>query len=100
MVYSVKEQTWKTLFTGGAADPVWSANSRYIYFDAFAQPNSAIMMAGVDGKLETVVDLSKLGSPTAESYFFSGITPDGSPLIELRVGTGNLYSIELPPPES
>jgi Tol biopolymer transport system component len=100
MVYSVKDQTWKTLFTGGAADPVWSANSRYIYFDAFAQPNSAIMMAGVDGKLETVVDLSKLGSPTAESYFFSGITPDGSPLIELRVGTGNLYSIELPPPES
>jgi Tol biopolymer transport system component/DNA-binding winged helix-turn-helix (wHTH) protein len=99
MVYSVNDQTWKTLFTGGAADPVWSADSRSIYFDAFARPNSAIMMAGVDGKLETVADLSKFGSHTAESYFFSGITPDGSPLIELRVGTGNLYSIELPPPE-
>jgi hypothetical protein len=57
------------------------------------------MRAGVDGRVTTVADLSKLGSSTAESYFFSGITSDGSPLIEVRVGTGNLYSVELPLPE-
>jgi Tol biopolymer transport system component/DNA-binding winged helix-turn-helix (wHTH) protein len=100
VIYNTNERTWKTLFTGGAADPVWSADSRFIYFHAFAQPDSAIMRAGVDGKVTTVADLSKLGSPTAESYFFSGITPDGSPLIEIRVGTGNLYSVELPQPEN
>ena len=98
-VYNTNERTWKTLFTGGAADPVWNTDSRSIYFHAFAEPDSAIMRAGVDGKVTTVADLSKLGSPTAESYFFSGITPDGSPLIEIRVGTGNLYSVELPLPE-
>jgi Tol biopolymer transport system component/DNA-binding winged helix-turn-helix (wHTH) protein len=97
-VYNTNERTWKTLFTGGAADPVWNTDSRSIYFHAFAEPDSAIMRAGVDGKVTTVADLSKLGSPTAESYFFSGITPDGSPLIEIRVGTGNLYSVELPLP--
>lgn len=99
VVYNANEGTWKTLFTGGAADPVWSTDSRSIYFHAFARPDSAIMRASMDGKVETVTDLSKLGSPTAESYFFSGITPDGSPLIETRVGTGNLYSVELPQPE-
>ena len=97
-VYNMREVTWKTLFTGGAADPVWSADSRSIYFHAFAQPDAAILRAGVDGKVTTVADLSKPGSPTGESYFFSGITPDGSPLIEPRVGTGNLYSVELPRP--
>jgi Tol biopolymer transport system component len=99
VVYNTNERTWKTLFSGGAADPVWSTDSRSIYFHAFAKPDSAIMRAGVDGKVTTVADLSKLGSSTAESYFFSGITPDGSPLIEIRVGTGNLYSVELPLPE-
>jgi DNA-binding winged helix-turn-helix (wHTH) protein/Tol biopolymer transport system component len=99
MVYSMRERTWKTLFAGSAADPVWSTDSRSIYFHAFAQPDPAIMRAGVDGKVTTVADLSKLGSPIGQSYFFSGIMPDGSPLIELRVGTGNLYSVELPPPE-
>jgi hypothetical protein len=38
----------------------------------------------MDGKVETVADLSKLGSPTSESSFFGGITPDGSPLIGSR----------------
>ena len=99
MVYSMRERTWKTLFTGSAADPVWSTDSRSIYFHAFAQPSPGIMRAGVDGKVTTVADLSKLGSPIGQSYFFSGMMPDGSPLIELRVGTGNLYSVELPPPE-
>jgi len=99
VVYSVSERTWKTLFTGGAADPVWSTDSRSIYFHAFAQPDSAVKRAGIDGKVETIADLSKPGSPSSENYFFSGITPDGSPLIEPRIGTGNLYLVELPPPD-
>ena len=99
MLYNVNDRTWKTLFTGSAADPVWSMDSRYIYFHAFAQPDSAIMRVGLEGKVNTVADLSKLGSPVAGNYFFSGITPSGSPLIEVRIGTGNLYSIELPQPE-
>ena len=98
VVYNLQQGTWKTLFTGGAADPVWSADSLAVYFHAFAQPDSAIMKASIDGKLNIVADLSRLGPPAAENYFFSGITPDGSPLIEPRIGTGNIYSVELPLP--
>ena len=97
LIYSLREGTWRTLFTGSAADPVWSADSRSIYFHAFAQPNSAILRAGLDGQVETVADLSRMGLPSADNYFFSGVTPEGAPLIEPRVGTGNLYSIDLPP---
>ena len=99
MLYNLEQRTWKTLFTRGAADPVWSTDSRSLYFHAFAQPDSAIIKANTDGKLETVADLSRLGSSSAESFFFGGITPSGAPLIEVRIGTGNLYSVELPPPE-
>lgn len=96
LVYNLQDRLWKTLFTGSAADPVWSADSRSVYFHAFAQANSAILRAGVDGAMTTVADLSRMGLTPADNYFFSGVTPDGSPLIEPRVGTGNLYSIELP----
>jgi DNA-binding winged helix-turn-helix (wHTH) protein/Tol biopolymer transport system component len=97
VVYSVRDQTWRTLFTSGAADPVWSADSRAIYFHAFADPDSAILRVSLDGTRERVADLSQMGLPAVNSYFFGGMTPDGSPIIEPRVGTGNIYSIALPP---
>ncbi|MGI4828974.1 MAG: winged helix-turn-helix domain-containing protein [Janthinobacterium lividum] len=96
LIYNLRDRSWRTVFSDGAADPVWSADSHAVYFHAFAQPNSAIMRAGIDGTVDTTADLSRLGLPTADTYFFSGVTPDGSPLIEPRVGIGNLYSIDLP----
>ena len=96
LVYNLEAGTWKTLFTGGAADPVWSADSRSVFFHAFAQPGSAILRAGVSGTLDNVADLSKLDLASVDNFFFSGVTPDGRPLIEPRIGTGDLYSVELP----
>jgi Tol biopolymer transport system component len=98
MVYSVQDQKWRTLFTSGAADPVWGTDSRAIYFHAFAGPDSAILRVSLDGTRESVANLSQMGLAAANNnYFFGGMTPDGSPIIEPRVGTGNLYSVALPP---
>jgi Tol biopolymer transport system component/DNA-binding winged helix-turn-helix (wHTH) protein len=96
VLYDVERQTWKTLFHGGAADPVWSSDSRSLYFHAFAEPGSPIIrISSDDGSSETVADLTKLGIPAGENYFFSGVTPTGSPLIKPRIGSGNLYSVAI-----
>ena len=97
LLYDVSGQTWRTLATGSAADPVWSPDSKAVYFHAFADPRSAILrIAVIGGAAESVADLSNLGLPKSASYFFGGITPDGAPIIEPRIGTGNLLSIRLP----
>ncbi len=97
LLYDVAGQTWRTLATGSAADPVWSPDSKAVYFHAFADPRSAILRAPITGgAAESVADLSNLGLPKFASYFFSGITRDGAPIIEPRIGTGNLFSIRLP----
>ena len=97
LLYDVAARTWKTLFTGSAADPVWSLDSKAVYFHAFADPSSAILRAPVSGgTAQTVADLSDLGLPTVDSYFFGGVTPEGAPIIEPRIGTGNLFSVQLP----
>lgn len=100
LLYDVQHSSWRTLFTGSAADPVWSADSQAVYFHDFAEPNPAILRVTIDGVSKPVVDLSKLGLPMVADDFFSGVTPNGSPIIEPRIGTGNLYSIVLPPTNS
>ncbi len=97
LLYDVAGKTWKTLATGSAADPVWSLDSKAVYFHAFADPRSAILRIPVTGgAAQIVADLSNLGLPKVDSYFFGGITPGGAPIIEPRVGTGNLFSVRLP----
>jgi len=97
LLYDVQRSSWRTIFTGSAADPVWSADSQSVYFHAFAGPNPAILRVTLGGVAQPVVELSKLGLPLVANDFFSGVTPDGSPIIEPRIGSGDLYSIELPP---
>ncbi len=96
LLYDVRGRSWSTLFTGSAADPVWSRDSESIYFNAFADPNSAIFRIPVTGGApQSVADLSKLGLPALDNYFFGGVTPEGAPIIQPRIGTGNLFSVRL-----
>ncbi len=97
LLYDVAHRVWKTAASGSAADPVWSLDSKTVYFHAFADPKSAILRVPVaGGPAEPVADMSNLDSPKADSYFFGGITPAGAPIIEPRIGTGNLFAIHLP----
>lgn len=97
LLYDVVKHTWKTLFTGSAADPVWSPDSKAVYFHAFADPRSAILRIPLTGgPAARVADMSNLDLPKVDSYFFGGITPAGAPIVEPRIGTGNLFSIRLP----
>ena len=95
-IYDTQHQTWKTLLIGSAADPVWSPDSKSLYFHAFAEPGSPIMRIFLDGSSESIADLTKLGLPVGANYFFSGVTEKGSPLIKPSIGSGNLYSVSIP----
>ena len=95
VLYSFASRSWKTLFTGGAADPVWSSDSKSLYFHAFAEAGSPIVRISLDGNSHPIADLTKLGLSEGDNYFFSGVTPTGSPLVKPRIGTGNLYSVQL-----
>lgn len=95
-IYDTQYQIWKTLFHGSAADPVWSSDSKSLYFHAFAESGSPIMRVSLAGNSESIADLTKLGLPVGDNYFFSGVTEKGSPLIKPSVGSGNLYSVTIP----
>ncbi len=96
MLYDVAQQRWRELATTSAADPVWSADSRSVYVNAYLEPQQPILKIGVaDGVAHVVADLGGLHDKSIGNYFFGGITLANEPLVQPRVGTGNLYTLDL-----
>jgi Tol biopolymer transport system component/DNA-binding winged helix-turn-helix (wHTH) protein len=74
--------------------PAWSADSQFIYVNSFVLDQPAIFRLHVpDGKIEKVTDLS---FPTTGVYGnWSGLAPDGSPLLFRSHVQTDVYSLAL-----
>ena len=98
MLYDVKSRRWKQLASTSAADPVWSSDSKAVYIHAFLADREPILKVSVpDGVTRTIADLDSFRGKETANYFFGGITPTEEPLVQPRIGTGNLYSLDLSP---
>lgn len=96
MLFDTRLNTWKVLASTSAADPVWSSDSKAVYIHAFLADGEPILRVSVpDGIVRTIADLSNFHNKQAANYFFGGLTPGNEPLVQPRVGTGNLYSLDL-----
>ena len=99
MLYDVAGRHWQRLASTGAADPVWSADSKSIYTHALLADREPIVKIDVpSGAMRTVADLGDFHSGKVANYFFGGVTPEGEPLVQPRIGTGNLYTMDLSAP--
>ena len=99
MLYDTERARWQLLASTSAADPVWSTDSKAIYIHAFLASREPILRIEVpSGTTRTIADLSSFHDGGAANYFFSGTTFRGEPLVQPRVGTGNLYSLDLRAP--
>lgn len=96
MLFDTGTGQWKELAATSAADPVWSSDSKALYVHAFLAPQQPILRIKVpSGELHPVASLANFGVGAAADYFFGGLTPENAPLVRPRVGTGNLYSLDL-----
>lgn len=96
MLYDVAAHTWTTLANTSVADPVWSADSRSIYFQALMAEFQPLYRVNVpDGNLEQITNLKAFRSGNPGNYFFCGITPDNVPLVRVHIHSGDLYTTDL-----
>lgn len=96
MLFNWQLRTWRLLADSSAADPVWSRDSKALYVHAFLADGQPILRLSVPaGGKQVIADLSDIRLKDAENYFFSGLTPNSEPLVLPRVGTSNLYSLDL-----
>jgi Tol biopolymer transport system component/DNA-binding winged helix-turn-helix (wHTH) protein len=96
LLFNTETRTWKTIADTSVADPVWSSDSRAIYIHAFMAETQPIYRVSIpDGHLDPIASLANFRTGDTADYFFSGITPDNTPLVRSRSSTGNLYSLDL-----
>ena len=96
MLYDVLQHRWKELAQTSAADPSWSADSKVLYVHAFLAEHQPILKISVpDGEQRIVADLSSFKGRETINYFFGGVTPESNPLVQPRIGAGDLYSLDL-----
>jgi Tol biopolymer transport system component/DNA-binding winged helix-turn-helix (wHTH) protein len=96
MLYDTSNHTWRLLAQQSAADPVWSRDSRSLFFHTYVQKSQTIYRITVpSGKVEHVADLEDLHFADAVDYQFAGLTPHDTPLVNARMSTANIYSTDL-----
>lgn len=96
MLYDVAAKSWKTLISRPAHDPVWSHDSHWIYFDDFVAKDQPVYRISVPGgQLEQVAGLESVQPPDALDFRFAGLTAHDVPLVNARISSANIYSMNL-----
>jgi Tol biopolymer transport system component len=98
-LFDTTQRTWRTIAETTVADPVWSADSKAIFFHASSAEMQPIYRASIpDGRLEQIANIGDFSGGDTEDYFFCGLTPENVPVVRSRTRTGNLYMLNLDVP--
>lgn len=102
LLFDCRSQAWRTLISLKAVDdPVWSADSAYLYFFGIQAPKTSDDPHGPSAiyrvdlrtmKIETAVDLSR-SSPIG--FPWNGLAPDGTPIAARPRSIQEIYKLTL-----
>jgi Tol biopolymer transport system component/DNA-binding winged helix-turn-helix (wHTH) protein len=96
MLFDTKTERWTKLSTHGAADPTWSHDSRFVYFQDFLEAGMPIYRITVPvGEAEQVASISDLRPIAATEYRLIGLAPGDLPVVSVRTSSVNLYGVNL-----
>ena len=96
MLFDRARQRWTTLATHAIADPTWSHDSSYVFFQDFLEAGRPIYrITAPTGQTQLVINFDSLRSLAASSYRLIGLAPGDLPMVSARVSTVNLYSVDL-----
>jgi eukaryotic-like serine/threonine-protein kinase len=90
-LYDVTSQKWEELGELNPAYPQWSSDGKYIYFSTTGQSDAALFRVRIaDRKVEQVASLKDI----RRTEWWTGLTPDDSPLILRDLGSVDIYALE------
>jgi len=93
LLYDFKTQKWSDWISGigQVGTPIWSRDSKYLYFDNLSgeKPGYRRVKLGETGS-EFLADLRDL-----HRSWWSGITPDNSPIFSRDISTDEIYALDL-----
>ncbi len=99
MVFDFKSRKWSELVKMSAGLPEWSADSKYVYFDAaFGEDPAVYRVRIADHRVERVTGLKGFRQAIFAFFPWMGLTPDGSPLLLHDTSTQEIYALDFEAP--
>src|ERR1700730_17196839 len=99
MLFDFTSQKWSEFLKMGVGFTEWSKDGKYIYFDTGLSEGAAVYRVRVaDRKLERVADLKGLRRVVFAWTPWSGVTPDGSPLLLRDISSQEVYALDFEAP--
>jgi Tol biopolymer transport system component/DNA-binding winged helix-turn-helix (wHTH) protein len=95
MLFDFKTQTWSQLLAGeyfGFAN--WSTDGEYVYYLRRGRQPAVLRVRVTDRKVEEIANLKDVRQTGFRGGIWTGLTPDGSPLILRDIGTQEIYALD------
>ena len=94
-VLGLSSRKWSELGKIGVSFPSWSRDSKYIYFDSVEREAWLCRLRIADATLERLGSLKSIRRTGLFDFWWSGLTPDGSPLVLRDIGTKEIYALDV-----
>ena len=99
MLFDFATQKWTELAKTDIGALKWTRDGKYLYFDSGSGLDPAISRVRMaDRKVERVTGLKNFRRVEFSFFPWSGLTPDGAPLLLRDVGTQEVYSLDFEAP--
>ena len=99
MLLDLTTRKWSELASGNIGFTQWSADGKYVYFDTGSSADPAVNRVRVaDHKLERVASLKDFRRVVTPWISWSGLSPDGSPLLMRDIGSQEVYALDFEAP--
>jgi eukaryotic-like serine/threonine-protein kinase len=99
MLFDFTTQKWAELAKTDIGTVRWNRDGKYLYFDSGSGLDPAISRLRLaDRKLERVTGLKDFRRVEFSQYPWSGLTPDGAPLLLRDIGTQEVYGLDFEAP--
>jgi Tol biopolymer transport system component/DNA-binding winged helix-turn-helix (wHTH) protein len=99
MLFDFTSQKWEYLVHADVSYPNWSQDGKYLYLQNWSTVHQdgrvrIVRLRLSDREMEKVVEFKDLGRVAVGTATWSGVAPDGSPLLARDVGTQEIYALK------
>jgi len=96
VIFDLNRQQWRHTGIRGVIYVVWNAESKGVYLQLSGKAGMPIVAyTPATGKITAVASADDFPGHQVTHYYLRGMDPAGNLLVTTRIGTGNLYSMEL-----
>lgn len=95
LIFDVRTKKWTELTKIAVGFPIWSRDSKYIYFDSAENAPNLYRVRIADKRLEKVASLRGIRLAPILGGVLNGLALDDSPLVLRDVGNQEIYALDL-----